>query len=905
MGEARALAAAWSARIPEVLRALGSSEAGLPPEEAAGRLEKFGFNELREEKRRSVLAIFLSQFASFMILLLIAATLIAAAFGEWIDAAAIAAILVLNAVLGTVQEHRAEKALEALKRMAAPTALVVRGGVEEVIPAREVVPGDIVVMEAGALVPADCRLLETAMMKVNEASLTGESLPVHKDAGALLAADTLLTGRRNMAFAGTVVANGRGTGVVVATGMRTEFGKIAAAVQTVTEEETPLRRTLERLGRQLTLTVVAAAAVIFALGSARGTPALEMFLTSVSLAVAAIPEGLPATITIALAVGVQRMARRNAIVRKLLAVETLGSASVICVDKTGTITKNEMTARQVWLPGRWIEVSGAGYETKGEFRAGGRRTLPEVEPGLPELLRVAALCNNASLVLDAKSGARRAIGDPTEAALLVLAEKAGLGREVLKQGARFVQEFPFDSDRKRMTVVYQIGGETLALTKGAPEVVLARCSRVLSGGRVRAMSPADRRAVIAANKAMASKALRVLAFAQRRIRDGRKHEMAEVERGLTFIGLVGLIDAPRDEVRPALALCAQAGIEVVMITGDSEVTARAVAAEVGMLRRGDVVVSGSELDAMSDAELSKRVERIRVYARISPEHKLRIVEAWKARGRVVAVTGDGVNDAPALKRADIGVAMGVTGTDVAKEVSDMVLSDDNFASIVNAVEEGRGIYNNIRKCIAYLLSGNVAEVAIVFGAVMLGLPLPLAAVQILWINLVTDGLPAIALSVDPISREVMAVPPREKERSIWHGMRPFIVDAAAILTVFAIALFASYNPAAGEAELAKAQTMIFTLIVVFEKFLAFSSRSLARPVGLAGLAANKWLIASTVLALAIHAVILYNPLLNDVFNVVPLSAWEWAIVLAVGAAGFAYLEALKWWASRREAHGSV
>lgn len=900
-----ALAMPWSARIPDVLRALGSSEAGLSSQEAARRLEEFGFNELREEKRRSVLTIFLSQFASFMILLLIGATLIAAALGEWLDAMAIAAILILNALLGTVQEYRAEKALEALRRMAAPTALVVRDGVEVVIPAREVVPGDIVVMEAGALVPADCRLIESAMMKVNEAALTGESLPVHKDADALLAPDTMLTGRRNMVFAGTTVTNGRGIGVAVATGMKTEFGKIAAAVQTVTEEETPLRRTLEQLGRQLTLAVLAAVVIIFVLGSARGTPALEMFLTSVSLAVAAIPEGLPATITIALAVGVQRMARRNAIVRKLLAIETLGSASVVCVDKTGTITKNEMTARRIWLPGRWIEVSGAGYEPKGEFWVGGRTTLPEMEPGLPELLRVAALCNNASLVLDAKSGMRRAVGDPTEAALLVLAEKARMSKEVLRQGARFIQEFPFDPDRKRMTVVYEIGGKRLALTKGAPELVLAKCSHVLVRGKLRAMTSADRRAILAAHRAMASKALRVLAFAQRRIRDRRKHEMAEVERELTFIGLVGLSDAPREEVRPALALCAQAGIDVVMITGDSEDTARAVAAEIGMLRPGDLVVSGSQLDAMSDAELRRKVERIRVYARISPEHKLRIVEAWRARGRVVAVTGDGVNDAPALKRADIGVAMGVTGTDVAKEVSDMVLSDDNFASIVSAVEEGRGVYDNIRKCIAYLLSGNVAEVAIVFGAVMLGLPLPLAAVQILWINLVTDGLPALALSVDPISKELMSLPPRKKERSIWHGMRPFIVDAAAILTVFAIVLFASYNPAAGKAELVKAQTMVFTLIVIFEKYLAFSSRSLARPIGLAGLVANKWLIGATILSLAIHAAILYNPLLNDVFNVMPLSAWEWAIVLVAGAIGFAYLEATKWWSSRVEAHGFV
>jgi len=887
----QALAAPWSARPSEVLAALGCGEEGLSAEEAKGRLGKFGPNELREERRKGLLEIFLSQFASFMILLLIAAAAIAAALGEWVDAAAIGAILILNAVLGTVQEHRAERALQALKRMAAPTALVVRGGVEEIIPAREIAPGDVIVLEAGSLVPADCRLIESAMMKANEASLTGESNLIHKNADATLPKGTLLTARRNMVFAGTLITNGRGKGVVTATGMRTEFGKIAAAVQAVTAEETPLRKELEKLGKDLSAIVIGAAIVIFLLGWMRGMPALDMFLSSVSLAVAAIPESLPATITIALAVGVQRMSRRNAIVRRLLAVETLGSANVICVDKTGTITKNEMTAREVFLPGRWIDVSGSGYERKGEFSAEGRRISPEEVGGLPELLRIAALCNNASLALDEK-GVMRAIGDPTEAALLVLAEKGGMERDALRHGSKFIQEFPFDSDRKRMTVVYKIGGETLALMKGAPEIVLARCTHLLVNGRGRKLSAKDRHAILGANRRMAGKALRVLAFAQRRLRDRRKHEVDEVERGMTFIGLVGLIDAPREEVGPALQLCRQAGIEVVMITGDNELTARAVAEEIGLMREGDIVVNGAQLDAMSDGELRRMVGRIRVYARVSPEHKLRIIDAWRARGGVVAMTGDGVNDAPALKRSDIGVSMGVTGTDVAKEVSDVVLADDNFASIVNAVEEGRGIYNNIRKCIAYLLSGNIAEVLIVFGAIMLGFPLPLVAVQLLWINLVTDGLPAIALSVDPISKEVMGLPPRERGRSIWKGMRPFLVDAALILSLSAILIFASTLSSSG---LAKAQTMVFTLVVIFEKFLSFNSRSLERPIGLKGVFENKWLLVATAISLSLHIAILYEPWLNAVFKVVPLEPADWALLLAAGVVGFAYLEIYKWW----------
>ncbi|MCX6767229.1 MAG: cation-translocating P-type ATPase [Candidatus Micrarchaeota archaeon] len=889
----------------EVLERLETEEEGLEEAVAAGRLKQHGPNELSREKKRGLIRIFASQFAGYMIMLLIAAAIVASFLGEWIDSAAIIAVLILNAVMGTVQEYRAEKAIEALKKMMAPTARVIRGGVELRLPANEIVPGDVIVLEAGDRVPADARLLESIALDVNEAPLTGESMPVHKDSEARAAATAPVSERLNCIFMGTTVTAGRGKAVVYATGMSTEFGKIAKAVQEIASEETPLRQGIEKLGKRLAIAVVAACAVIFVLGSLRGIPAIDMFLTSVSLAVAAVPEGLPAVITVALAIGVQRMSGRNAVVRKLMAVETLGCANVILADKTGTITKNEMTVQKIFTgagrEGKWVEVTGTGYERSGRLLSGGKDVEGGGVPGLAETGRAAVLCNNATLLFNAEKKAFEGTGDPTEVALLVLAEKvygenSNIVRDMLKRGAKFVQEIPFDSARKRMTVVYSFkggaggagGAGTLAFMKGAPEIVLEKCTRILTPKGERILTRKDRDEILDANKKMAGNALRVLAFAQRRLNGDKKMEAGALEREMTFLGLAGMIDAPREEVPGAIELCRRAGIATVMITGDNAATALAVAREIGMHRKGDLVVTGAELDAMSDSELDKKVEHVRVYARVAPEHKLRIVNAWKRKGKVVAVTGDGVNDAPALKRSDIGIAMGITGTDVAKEVSDVVLADDNFASIVNAVEEGRGIYDNIRKAIAFLLSGNIAEVLIIFLAIMLGLPLPLVAIQLLWINMVTDGLPALALAMDPISKSVMERAPRPRTETIWRGMKPFLVDAPIIMTLACLAVLAWYS---GEG-LAKAQTMVFTLVIVFEKYFAFSSRSLERPV-IREFFANRWLVGATILTFALHLAILYVPFLNTVFHTTPITLFDWAVVLGAGFIGFAYLEAYK------------
>jgi len=873
----------------EALRKLGSSkENGLSEKEASERVKAFGFNELREEKKRTIYEIFISQFANFLIFVLIAAAVVSAFLGEWLDAMAIGAILLINALLGTIQEYRAEKAVEMLRKMTAPTALVIRDKKAQSAPARLLVPGDVILLEAGTIVPADCRVIESIMLETNEASLTGESSGVQKDADVVLPVGVQVPKRINMVFAGTSVIKGRGKGVVTATGMNTEFGKIASQVQTVVSEETPLKEEVEKLGKQLAIVVLFACFVIFLFGLLRGLPPVDMFLTSVSLAVAAIPEGLPAVITIALALGVQRMSRRNAIVRKLLAVETLGSANVICTDKTGTITKNEMTVRKLFVAGKSVEVEGTGYSTTGRFLVGTKQIEVESIPSLNRLLRIAALCNNSDLVF-AKDGSVSVVGDPTEAALLVLAEKGGVHRDELIDSAKFVREIPFDSERKMMTVVYRfVGDGDVALVKGAPEILLERCSHYIDGGKRKPLTEKARKDILAANSQMAGNALRVLGFAERSFTK-LPQSPSEIEKDLTFIGLAGMIDAPREEVPDAIRLCKQAGIEVVMVTGDNEETARAIATEVGLLGPNDIVVTGSALDSMSDEELIKKVERIRVYARVLPEHKLRIVNAWKARGKIVAMTGDGVNDAPALKRADIGIAMGITGTDVTKEVSDVVLADDNFASIVGAIKEGRGIYDNIRKCVAYLLSGNIAEVLVILTTVLLGYPLPLTAIELLWINLITDGLPALALAADPIGSDVMERKPRPRNESFWRGMRLFLFDVPLLFTASALLLFVLYLDFDG---LMKAQAVTFTFLIFFEKFVAFGSRSLDHPLGWRVLE-NRWLILTTLIALLLQIIILYTPFFSGLFKVAPLSLLDWVIILFFSAISYLYIEVVK------------
>jgi len=708
-----------SLAIENVFEKLGSGRNGLSQPEAEARLKIYGFNEIKEAAKRHPIFLFLDQFKSVLILILVIAALISFVLGDLADAGVITFILFINAVLGFYQEYKAEQAVRALKKMAAPQATVIRDGERRRVYARELVVGDVVLLEAGDRVPADVRLIEAVNLGVDESALTGESLPVAKDASMVLSGDTPLSSRVNMAYMGTVITRGRGAGVVVATGMNTEFGKVATLVQTVEEEETPLQKRMGELGRKLGLVAVLACGVIFLAGLLRGIEVLEIFLASVSLAVAVVPEGLPAIVTIILALGVQRMARRNAIIRKLPAVETLGCATVICSDKTGTITKNEMTVREVYIPHQMIPLTSQ----ENAALSGGRGQH------LRLLFEVAALCNDAELRRE--KGGWKVIGDPTEGALLVAAERLGIKVNELREKRPRIFEVPFESERKRMDTVNLWDSGAVVCVKGAPEIVLGLSSMMLVDGALREMSDEDKKKVLDANRSMAERALRLLAVAYKEVEVKDAYEEGEVEEGLVFLGLVGMMDPPRDEVKDAVEKCKSAGIKVVMITGDNELTARAVAREVGIFEENDFSMTAAELEKTEINELEKIVERVKVYARVSPEHKLKIVTALKNRGHVVAMTGDGVNDAPALKKADIGVAMGITGTDVAKETADMVLSDDNFATMVSAVEEGRTIYSNVKKAIYYLLASNVGELLTIFIAMMIGLPLPLTAAQIL------------------------------------------------------------------------------------------------------------------------------------------------------------------------------
>ena len=854
---------------------MGKKHEGMGGAEAKRLLLRHGPNELVEKKGEHIAVKFVRSFTSFLVLLLIAAAAVAAMLGEMLDAAMIMAIVFLQGVLGFAQEYKAEKSFEALRKMVSPHANVLRGGEVVRIAAREIVPGDVVLLEAGDRVPADGDIFESYGLAADEAALTGESVPVHKEAGA-------------EAFMGTVVVAGKGRMLVAGTGMRTRMGKITEMVQTVQKERTPLEEDLEKMGKQLGGGVLVLCAFIFLAGLFRGFEVVDMFLTSVSLAVAAIPEGLPAVVTITLAVGVQRMSRRNSIVKKLKSVETLGCADVICTDKTGTLTKNEMTVRKVCAGGRLYDVGGVGYVPKGEITLAGKRA--ENAPELQRLMEIGVLCNDSWLKEREGWGI---VGDPTEGALLVLAAKGGIWKEEMETGRHVEMEFPFDSERKMMSVVRKVHGRKIAYVKGAPEIIFSRCMGIMERGKARKIERADLERVMRENDALTAKGFRTLALAYREL-DGIKLTHESVERNLVFVGLVGMMDSPREEVKDALALCRSAGIRVIMITGDHPLTAKAIADELGI--GNGKVLTGEELDRMGQEKLVENIEDISVYARVSPAHKLRLVDALNAKGHVVAMTGDGVNDAPALKKADIGVAMGITGTEVAKESADMVLADDNFASIVAAVEEGRGIYDNIRKTIAFLLSGNIAEVAVIFLAVMLGMPLPLIAIQILWINLVTDGLPAVALSVDPIGRDVMARKPRQKGQSVWKGMGLFIVESPILVTFSILAVF-EYILRGGDVLLA--QTMAFTMMVMMEKTQVFCARSLEKPVW-RELLGNRWIVLTTLITIAMHVWIIYDPLLNEMFSVKPLSLENWAVVLGLCLFLFAYMEARKWMGMRKK-----
>jgi len=881
----------------EVLARIGvDPHSGLDPEEARRRLSRTGPNKLDEAEGTSLTALFLSQFKDFVVLVLIAAAGVSFLLGEEVDAAAILAIVLLNALLGCVQEYRAGRSLAVLKEMAAPSATVRRGGEVRRVAAEELVPGDVVLVKAGDRVPADARLLQATSLEVDESPLTGESLPASKEALWRGDPDTPLAERRNMLFMGTTVSRGRGEAVVVATGMATEIGDVAAMIEGSGEELTPLQRRLAQLGRWLVLVCLSIVAAVFVAGVARGASVYEMFLTGTSLAVAAIPEGLPAVVTVALALGVQRMIRRQAIVRRLPAVETLGCATVICTDKTGTLTRNEMTVVKLILADREIDVSGSGYDPAGEFRSQGSLVDPR-DPDLHWALLAGACCNDAVMELPGRSGkapvrekaALRILGDATEAALLVAAYKGGIDPKELARSHPRVAEIPFDSNRKRMSVVVRQSGGLTAYVKGAPDVVLQRCRSVRKGGNVVPLDARERQRLLRQAERMAEQALRVLALACRpvarsELTAGGPPASDALEKELIFLGLACMMDPPRPEVAKAIAKARRAGIETIMVTGDHPRTAEAIARQLGFERCS--AVSGDEIDRMGDDELARVLGERSVYARVSPRHKLRIVRILKERGHVVAMTGDGVNDAPAVREADIGVAMGRTGTDVTREAAAMVLADDNYATLVAAIQEGRGIYDNIRKFARYLLACNTGEVLSMFIAAVAGLPMPLLPTQILWVNLVTDGLPAIALGVDPPDADVMERPPRDPNEGLFaRGLHLKIAARGVLIGLATVASFlvGMHMPPLGADPLPYARTLAFTTLVASQLVYVFQCRSERRLLHEMGLWENPWLFLAVTVSAGMHLLVIYSPVLSRVFETVRLSAADWALVILLSS----------------------
>ncbi|MDI3517974.1 MAG: P-type Ca2+ transporter type [Caldanaerobacter sp.] len=855
---------------------------GLTSQEAQKRLLKYGPNVLEEGRRISPIQIFLNQFQDFMVMVLLAATLISALMGELADALTITVIVILNAILGFVQEYKTEKSLEALKKLAAPSAKVLRDGEEKEVEASQIVIDDVILLGAGDKVPADALLIEAHNLEVDESILTGESVPVHKEAPLNL--NRTAVESRNMVYMGTVVTKGKGKAVVTATGMQTEMGKIAGMMKEIEGEETPLQKRLNKLGKVLVVLALFICGVVTVMGIIRGEPIYYMFLSGVSLAVAAIPEGLPAVVTISLAIGVQRMLKRNALIRKLPAVETLGCTNVICTDKTGTLTENKMTVTKVFCDEEVFDVRGKENEELIKKKNISRSALRK-------MLEIGALCNNVKVKKESIKIGREVleedkyIGDPTEAAIFSFSLKSGISQDFLNKIKR-IEEIPFDSERKRMTVIVEIDGERYAYTKGAPDVILELCSFKYVNGKEVPLTPFDKKRVLDVNESFGKEALRVLAFAYKKL-PPRSPIIAEfVERDLVFVGLEGMIDPPRKEVYDAVLKCKMAGIKPVMITGDHKVTATAIAKELNILGEGERVITGKDLDKMTDKELEKTCTNVSVYARVTPKHKYRIVRALKNRGFTVAMTGDGVNDAPALKEADIGIAMGKGGTEVAKEASSMILLDDNFATIVAAVEEGRIIYDNIRKFIRFLLSCNFGEVLTMFFAALMSLKLPLVPIQILMVNLITDGLPALALGLDPPEKDIMRMKPRDANESVFSrglGLRIFIVGV-----LIGISTVGAYVFALGYAGLEKARTIAFATLVTVEMIHAFECRSERHLIFELGFFTNPYLVLAVLSSFLIFLSTVYIKPLGVIFKTVPLDAYDWLVVVFFSSIEFVF-----------------
>lgn len=870
-----------SMEVDQVLRELNTDpHQGLSDEEVRKRLEKYGYNELKKEERVSPFTLFFNQFKNILIVILIVAIGLSALVGEVVDAAIIAVIVVFCAVLGFVQEYRAERALEALKKMLSPTITVLRGGKEEEVPSKELVPGDVLLLEAGDKIPSDARLVENHSLRCDEASLTGESVPVGKDIKPL-PENVRVSDQKNMIFTGTSVTFGRGKAVITSTGMRTEFGKIAEEVTSVKAEKTPLEKRTEEIGKWLGIMALTICSLVAGISVVREALVgkidlpfiITMVMFAVALAVAAVPEALSAIVTGALAIGMRQMAKKNALVRKMPAVETLGCTTVICSDKTGTLTKGEMTIRKIFTGGRWVEVTGVGYAPEGELRGSGPVKIDD-HLSLRTLLQGGLLCNDAHL--EEKGGKWTIKGDPTEGSLVVAAVKAGLHQVEVRLENPRIEEIPFSSERKRMTTIHQMeDGKRLAFMKGAPEVVLGKSSHILIDGEIRELGEREKGDILKVNEEMAQEALRVLGFAYRDCPDGIGFTEEHIEKGLVFLGLAGMIDPPREEAIEAIKVCKQVGIKPVMITGDHKLTAVAIAKEMGIYKEVDIVLTGEELEKMSDEEFEKIVDQVTVYARVSPMDKLKIVKAWKQKGEVVAMTGDGVNDAPALKHADIGVAMGITGTEVTKEAADMVLTDDNFATIVTAIERGRWIYDNIKKYLIYLLESNVVEVVFIGGMVIILGPeyLPVLPAAILYINLATDGLPALALGVAPPDPDVMQKPPRDPQESVFTwDVKAFIL----MILVVEIPIL-SYIFFSELVDLTHARTQIFFFFVITEFVIALHLRSVKYSIF--KVPPHKWLLIALAWEVIMLIVLIQIPTLLDAFGISKPSSSDIGIIL--------------------------
>lgn len=878
----------YNLRVEKSLQELGTSRSGLTVEEARARLEKFGPNLLAGKKKTPAVVVFLNQFLSPLIYVLLIAAVVSIIADHLIDGLVVFGILILNAVIGFIQETNAEKAMEALMNMAAPQTRVKRDGQIRMIPAREIVPGDILQLETGDKVPADARIISESNLKVNEAILTGESMPVDKETRHL-PGELPLSEQKNMVFSGTILTYGKATAAVTQTGMNTEIGKIATTIQEVKSEKTPLQQSLAKLSRFLIIVFLGVSALLLVVGLLQGLGWLEVFLLAVAAAISAIPEGLPAVTTVVLAVGMRAMARRNAIIRKLVAVETLGAATVICSDKTGTLTLNQMTVRRIYTGGRWIDITGEGYITKGDFFIDGKKLENTDLDGLNLHLRIGALCNDASL--DMEDGCRcKIIGDPTEGALVVAAEKAGLEQEHLHKLYPRLDEIPFQSEKLYMATLHPAENGRVAYVKGAPEKILSMSKYVQEVDRTRLLTDEDRQVFIDANEAMAKDALRVIATAYVNLpADLEDLEEQHIKGNLVMVGLSGMADPPREEAKEAIKKCTRAGIKVIMITGDNRITAESIARQLEL--PVGKAITGTELAQLSDEQLAEEVERVSVFARIEPIQKLKIVNALKSRGHVVAMTGDGVNDAPALKTANIGIAMGITGTDVAKEASDMTLADDNFASIVAAVDEGRVIFNRLRNVIFLLVSTNIGELLALIISILFVGAAPLAAVQIIWVNLVTDTATAIPLGMEPKTGDELKQPPRSPKVGILFPGMLFRIGFMAVM--MATGIFLVFNWAQARMGIEEARTFTFCTMVTFEWFRALNARSDERTVFSLGFFRNKLLLIAIAGAVLLQMGAVYLPFMQTAFQTVPLKAWEWGIVLLAGGSLFVIEETRK------------